>query len=203
MMDVVSLLKKGLLKSLDFDWLFSWVLARSLNPTDEQLYELEMGVFFFCWRQRDLARGLPWESAIAEQTKIEYAHAQMFALTSLPKFEKLLGRELLHSNWNGKQLNLNGSSAIAKLFFKQPPNKYSWENKLAFMWILEKFQVAFYQALVCRRGDLRFAVIAVQEKNHAIGLQPFVDIDYAIAWRLKLLVALCLLVVRPSLASKW
>jgi hypothetical protein len=194
--------KRVLLKCLDFDRFFAWWLAKSLNPTNEQLYKLEMGVFFFCWRTKDEAVGLPWREALEDQSASEYTHAQFFSDVPLPDYSYFEGRELEYSNWRGVQLNLGGS-AIAKMFFGDiSPKYFSWGDKLAFMLVLECFQSEFYLHLSENRGDSSLGSIAIAEGMHALNLQPFVKIDDAIAWRWRLLKVLMLLALRPSLANK-
>lgn len=202
MMDVVFKLKTVLLKFLDFDQFFARRLVRSLNPTNQQLHELEMGVFFFCWRQRDLALGLPWHCALMEQTESEYSHARYFSSVPLPAVGTFIGRDLPYSDWSGKQLN-PGGHAIAKLFFGGTnPKDYSWGDRLAFMLVLELFQSQFYLELSQLRGDDHLAAIALCEATHALALQPFVVVEDAIAWRFKMLWVLVLLWLRPSLVDK-
>jgi hypothetical protein len=201
-MDVALKLKRVLLRFLDFDQFFARRLVRSLNPSDEQLYELEMGVFFFLHRQSLLSVGLPWHSVLVEQKDSEYGHARYFSKAPLPEVASFASKELPYSDWNGKQLN-PGGHAIAKLFFGFiDPKDYGWGDRLAFMYVLEAFQSEFYMELAVVRGDYQLVRIALSESTHAGFLKSFILVEYAIAWRFKMLLVLIALWLRPSLVNK-
>jgi hypothetical protein len=158
------------------------------------LKKLEIGVFFFCWRCYLEARNLPsgygrLDENLKEQALSEYSHAQIFCQLTGSKLNMsgagLMSREEKAAfdwgcvNWdsNGESYQVDGMSTrylSAKIFFGfRTANSYDWENRLAFMCVLEDFQHCFYKQL------LRFVPSEVQEKlsplsedelTHAINL---------------------------------
>ncbi|MEH1780232.1 MAG: hypothetical protein V7L26_14140 [Nostoc sp.] len=158
------------------------------------LKRLEIGVFFYCWRRHLEARNLPGyygrlDENLKEQALSEYNHAQVFCQLTGSKLNMsgagLMSREEKAAfdwgcvNWDssGESYQVDGMSTrylSAKIFFGfRTANSYNWENRLAFMCVLEDFQHCFYKQL------LRFVTPEVQEKlapiiqdelTHAINL---------------------------------
>lgn len=116
------------------------------------LKQLEIGVYFFCKRQAQLAEkeGLFIAELLEEQAQAEYRHAQTLAM-----FEGtyLVTEDKLVTNWGiawGGDSSIRGDGMSrnylsARVFFLGiKASDFDWEDKLAFMCILEKFQSVFY-----------------------------------------------------------
>lgn len=179
------------------DNLIALILARiiTLLPNYLSLLKrLEIGVFFFCWRCYLEARNLPGcygrlDDNLKEQALSEYNHAQVFCQITGSKLNMsgvgLMNREEKQAfNWSfvewdssNESYQVDGMSTrylSSKVFFGfRTANSYDWENRIAFMCILEDFQHCFYKQLV------RFVPPEIQEKlapiiedelTHAINL---------------------------------
>jgi hypothetical protein len=176
------------------DWLLCIPLAFIFSKYDvyKFLYRLELGVFFFCWRQSVLAEAEKLEFAIAlkEQAEGEHSHAFFFAQKSGQEFtlgtEYMFSREPRSLNWsimNGTQVDgISYRFWAARVFFGgRDAASYDWEDKLCYMLILERFQSAFYYRLVDYfDGDAAYHLcsIAISEQLHGNNLGAIVQQYY-------------------------
>ncbi|MBD2771184.1 hypothetical protein [Iningainema tapete] len=169
----------------------AWVFSKLPNRLS-LLKKLEVGVFFFCWRQALQAQAegnSTLNLILKEQAESEYHHAQAFCTLTGSKLElsadKLFNRESKNAqiwstvNWDASESfqadGLSRKYYSAKAFFGgHQARDFSWENKLAFMTVLESFQACFYRKLLqflpLKVGRSLLA-ICNEEANHSITLR--------------------------------
>lgn len=174
-----------LLGLVDFYLCIPLVFVFSKYDVYKFLYRLELGVFFFCWRQSVLAEaeGLEFAIALREQAEGEHAHAFYFSQMSGEKSPLLIDhyfrREPEALDWAViNNTNVDGISFrywAARIFFGgKEAAAYDWDDKLCYMLVLERFQAIFYDRLVDYfDGDdaYRLYAIAVSEKIHSNSLE--------------------------------
>lgn len=151
------------------------------------LKKLELGVFFFCWRQSLQAEseGLPIAQYLKQQAQSEYGHAQYFCnlegvklkLSASDLFDRENKKAYSWSviNWDAlESYRVDGISTkylSSRIFFSNKlASDFDWKNKLAFMLVLENFQSAFYEEMTghCKPQHYDGLIhIADEETQHA------------------------------------
>ncbi len=184
------------------------------------LKRLEMGVFFFCWRQAIAARSegrTDLSEVLKQQAESEYHHAQTFCSISgnklILRVHELFKREISSNsaNWskvkwdNSEQFSADGLSRkylSARIFFSDRYAKdFDWEDKLAFMAVLESFQACFYKKLLhflpgseiepiltIYRQEAEHSATLVTALSEMVGM--FVARDLMVKWKCRLYLAL-------------
>jgi hypothetical protein len=150
------------------------------------LKKLELGVFFFCWRQSLLAEseGLPIAFYLKQQAMGEYGHAQYFCNLEGVKLKlsasDLFDREKKKAyswgrvDWDTLESyqadGLSTKYLSTRVFFgNKLASDFDWFDKLAFMAVLESFQSAFYEEMLghCKpQHHDGFQAIAEEELGH-------------------------------------
>jgi hypothetical protein len=193
MMDAVSMFQVAIFQFLDFlDYLICIPLAYFFSklPMSSLLKKLEMGVFFFCWRQAVLAEdeGQPFAIYLRQQAESEHSHAHFFShleggnlKLDTDDFFNREPRALSWAtvNWDENEVyQVDGISTkfiASKIFFMgREANSFSWQDKLAFMVVLERFQTIFYQSLIKYfPEEVQFQIedIASSEELHSLFLE--------------------------------
>jgi hypothetical protein len=167
----------------------------------ELLKKLELGVFFFCWRQASLAQSEDklFSSVLREQCSAEHSHARYFALQSgsnILDLEYYFSREPRSQNWSfiDNEYYADGMSVdylCSRVFFMgKSAYSFSWADKLAYMIVLEQFQVQFYSCLMKYLPNQQaIHRIIMSEELHSLLLENAIDIEtkysilYILKWR--------------------
>lgn len=195
------------------------------------LKRLELGVFFFCWREAIAAiesGDTKLGGILYAQAESEFHHAQSFAALTGGKLEisanGLFDREYKEAfkwsqvEWDSSEsFRADGISRkylSARIFFKgQTANSFMWQDKLAFMAILETFQAHFYKKL------LRFLPpheatplisICGEEEDHSLELRSvlteragiFSAADLMLKWKRQLYLGLLFTPIDLIFANK-
>ena len=181
------------------------------------LKRLEIGVFLFCWRtaiQAEVEDKSELAKILREQAESEYHHAQTFCTFTDNKFKwsvtKLFNNPDRSLSWGqvwdtSETFVADGLSRkylSARIFFGDRYAKdFDWEDKLAFMAVLESYQACFYKKLLHFLPDSEIEPILTiyrQEAEHSATLVTalsemvgmFVATDLMTKWKRRLYLAL-------------
>jgi hypothetical protein len=151
------------------------------------LKRLEIGVFFFCWRQSLLAESEEKHELAAilkKQAESEYHHAMTLASLSGDRLN-LRVEDLFTLEDKGADLwgtvscrqdkfqadGISRRYLAARVFFGGfHALHFNWADKLAYMHVLESFQSFFYQSLATASGIKLLQNICEDETDHAENL---------------------------------
>jgi hypothetical protein len=190
-MDAALILTGILSEFLDLiDKIICYFLAHIFSklPMFSILRKLEMGVFFFCYKQalKAESENKDFEKYLKEQAESEYSHCYYFSTLEgvglSMNSEELFNRgkktnDWRKVDWNGSRYQADGlsvNSLAGKMFFRgKTADSYDWANKLAFMHVLENFQYIFYQQLSPYIQSKDFFGLVAAEKNHAYQLKSY------------------------------
>jgi hypothetical protein len=188
--------------------LLAFLLTRSPNYLNI-LKRLELGVFFFCWRQSILAEEecrFNLAKILQKQCKDEYSHAMFFAEcegkplnhTATQWLNKPRWKEAHTWSYLGDTIFADGISQkfrCARVFFNgEFAKSYYWDDKLAFMAILEELQYKFYKELIIflpTNLQSQFKAIILSEKEHSrLLFEQVKKEELIIYWQLRLILSL-------------
>lgn len=196
--------------------LIAYLFSRLPNRIN-LLKKLELNAAFFCWKlalQAQEEGRTPFYNVLIEQAQSEYNHANVLCGLNGGylglRFQGLLTRDAdkwTIVDWDSSEnpYQIAGFSVnylIGRLFFGfHKASEYSWEDKLAFMSVLENFQYRFYQELLEHiedksQYDAINWILKQEEEHAAILLSTYYEInndkDLLQKWYLRLSIVLFL-----------